>query len=136
MCVDSRLKVVGDVNIVTRWDHLFVRLASHFEFVFTAHRLLLDTKFNAAQTRILSLQRLLEKLFTLHRHIRTITRIACLADSLSSSRENSRWFLYQQITMIYPSNSLGKTSSLSYFLQETRRRRTSRAESTMGYWSG
>ena len=55
------------------WDKLIRKSGLAFRIYDTiAHLLLLDVD----QNRILSLWRLLEKLFTLHHHIRTITRIA------------------------------------------------------------
>jgi hypothetical protein len=69
----DHLKAAGDVDILTRWDNLIRESGLTFRiYEAKAHVLLLDADWN----RKLSLRRLLEKLFTLHRHIRTITRIA------------------------------------------------------------
>jgi hypothetical protein len=69
----DRLKDVGDEDILTRWDNTIRKSGLAFRIDDTiAHLLLLYVD----QNRILSLRRLLEKLFTLHHHIRTITRIA------------------------------------------------------------
>ena len=131
MSMDSRLEGEEETNMVTLWDNLLACLASHFKSIFTARCLLLDTKFHAAQSRILSLQRLLEKPF--HHHIRTITRIAW-------SRRHSQFLERKFQVVLVPANqhdkSPGRRSSLTYFLQETRRSRASRTESTMSYWSG
>ena len=69
----DRLKAVGDEDILTRWDNTIRKSGLAFRIYDTiAHLFLLYVD----QDRVLSLRRLLEKLFTLHHHIRTITRIA------------------------------------------------------------
>ena len=77
MCVDSRLEGVRDVNIVTLWDNFF--RTSGFGFRICFHSSLLNVRYQVQcrpNQNIVSLQRLLEKLFTLLHHIRTVTRIA------------------------------------------------------------
>jgi hypothetical protein len=70
----NHLKAVGDEDILTHWDNLIRKSGLAFRKVYDnrAHLLLL----NVDQNRILSLRRLLEKLFTLHHHIRANTCIA------------------------------------------------------------
>jgi hypothetical protein len=69
----DHLKAAGDEDILTCWDNSIREFGLTFHIYETiAHVLLLD----ADRNRKLSLRRLLEKLFTLHHHICTITHIA------------------------------------------------------------
>jgi hypothetical protein len=69
----NELKAVGGKDILTRWDNLIRASGLTFCIYGTTPQLLF---LDADQNTILSLRWLLAKLFTLHHHIRTITRIA------------------------------------------------------------
>jgi hypothetical protein len=67
------LKALGEKDILCRWDNVVGKSGIAFRINNTiAHLLLLGS----SQNKLSSLRRLLEKLSTLHYHIRTIIRIA------------------------------------------------------------
>ena len=91
MCVDSRLEGVRDVNIVTLWDNFF--RTSGFGFRICFHSSLLNVRYQVQcrPNQNISLCNGYSRNFSLFSTISVPSHLSHgLADSLSSSRENSR----------------------------------------------
>ena len=134
-----RWNVAGDGNILTCWDNLIRKPGLAFRMHDTiAHHLL----FKTIPSQILAGSGYYPS-DGCSRNFSPFPTISVpshalhgLTDPRLSSREISRWFLCRRIAMAYPSNSLSRMSSPSFFPQKGRRRWRSRKRSTMSSCGG